>query len=293
MIDLYHSLYSNIGIKESAALPRYNGSEEQSRAVTRLFAVLDQLSVAPQPVSNLYLSRATGAPPSSTHRLLGKICELGYLARDPYTATYIVTPLLVELASRLAQAGGHSPALLGLMKALRDLTGGTVSVWIRSGVQIHLSAMLVGKIRGESSHAPGEIREPFSTPGLALASSQPQEEIKRLFVQARRHRVPLGRRFRTLREVQGAIAQVVQRGYAEGFNLRSDGWGLLAWPIPLGGTPSRPSAIAVGLPVGELRRRQRVIVDAAVEMLHDYRAAVSTERYDMIVRTAAREPFSR
>jgi hypothetical protein len=47
------------------------------------------------------------------------------------------------------------------------------------------------------------------------------------------------------------------------------------------------------LPVGELRRRQRVIVDAAVEMLHDYRAAVSTERYDMIVRTAAREPFSR
>ncbi|NBP08187.1 MAG: hypothetical protein EBU76_06890, partial [Gammaproteobacteria bacterium] len=239
MIDLYHSQYSNIGIKESAALPRYNGSEEQSRAVTRLFSVLDQLSVAPQPVSNLDLSRATGAPPSSTHRLLGKICELGYLARDPYTATYIVTPLLTELASRLAQAGGHSPALLGLMKALRDLTGGTVSV---------------------SSHAPGEIREPFSTPGLALASSQPQEEIKRLFVQARRHRVPLGRRFRTLREVQGAIAQVVQRGYAEGFNLRSDGWGLLAWPIPLGGTPSRPSAIAVGLPVGELRRRQRVIV---------------------------------
>lgn len=249
-------------------------TDEQSRSVARLLAVFEQLSVAPQPLSNLELARVIKAPPSSTHRLLAKLCALGYIERDPRTHSYSITPLLSGLGGRLADASGHSPALRALMQGLRVQSGGTVSVWVQSGVHVRLIAMLVGKRRGSASHAPGEMREPFSTPGLALASTYSKDEIGRLLSAARRHRIPLGRHFRTLREVLVAVAQVAERGYAVGFNLRSDGWGALAWPVPLSRLPVRYGAMAMGLPVGELRQRQGEIVTTASRLLQAYRREI-------------------
>lgn len=245
-------------------------SDERSRTVSRLLAVLDRLSVSPHPLSNRELAQGLGAPASSMHRLLHKMWELGYLECDAGTACYSVSTRLSELGGRLAHVGGHSPALRAVMTRVRRASGGTISVWIPTGVHVRLSAMLMGRIRGRSTHAPGEMREPFSTPGLAIATHYTRDELRRMIALAKRRDVPLGRRFQNLREVASAVEQVVRRGYAVGFNLRLDGWGLMAWPIPITLAPHRVGSLAIGLPVSELRRREHEIAESVDSLLVAY-----------------------
>lgn len=237
-----------------------------SRSVARVIAALEQLSVAPRPQSNLDLAQSLGVPVSSMHRLLQKLVKLGYVDCDPDTARYAVAPSLCELGNRLAEVGGYSKPLQTLMSTLRDLTGDTISVWVPSGVHVRLSALLLGKIRGASSYAPGEIQEPFTTPGLAIATFYTTAQVRRLITQARRRRIPLGRRFSRASEVTKAIEQVVRRGHALGYNMKSDGWGILAWPLIITREPLRFGALAIGSPVSNMRRRQAELV-ATVERL--------------------------
>ena len=234
--------------------------DDDSRSVARVIAVLEHLSVAPQPQSNLDLAHSLGVPPSSMHRLLRKMAALRYVECDPDTACYSVAPSLSELGNRLAEVGGYSKPLQSLMTRLREQTGDTISIWVPSGAHIRISALLAGKIRGPSSYAPGETQELFTTPGLAIATHYTTAQVRTLIAQARRRHVPLGRRFQRANEITKAIDDVVHRGYAVGYNMKSDGWGMLAWPLIITKTPLRFGALAVGSPVLALRRKQAELV---------------------------------
>ncbi len=241
-----------------------------SRTVARVVGVLEQLSVAPEPQSNRDLARALGIPVSSMHRLMQKLVALHYVDCDADTARYSVAPSLCELGNRLAEVGGYSKPLQSLMNALRAMSGDTVTIWVPSGAHIRISALLLGKIRGISSYAPGEMQEPFMTPGLAIATFYNTAQVRALIAQARRRRVPLGRRFQRANEITKAIEQVRRSGYAAGYNMKSDGWGILAWPLTITTSPLRFGALAIGSPVSQLRRRQAEIVTAVGKLLGTY-----------------------
>jgi DNA-binding IclR family transcriptional regulator len=241
-----------------------------SRTVARVVAVLEQLSVAPEPQSNRDLAQALGIPVSSMHRLMQKLFALHYVDCDADTARYSVAPSLCELGNRLAEVGGYSKPLQTLMSALRNMSGDTVTVWVPSGAHVRISALLLGKIRGVSSYAPGEMQEPFTTPGLAIATFYNAAQVRALIAQARRRRVPLGRRFQRADEVTKAIEHVRRSGYATGYNMKSDGWGILAWPLTITRNPLRFGALAIGSPVPLLRRHKAEIVTAVDKMLAMY-----------------------
>lgn len=241
-----------------------------SRTVARVIGVLEQLSVAPEPQSNRDLARSIGIPVSSMHRLMQKLVALRYVDCDSDTARYSVSPTLCELGNRLAEVGGYSKPLQTLMSALRDMSGDTVTIWVPSGVHIRISALLSGKIRGHSSYAPGELQESFTTPGLAIATFYNAAQVRALIAQARRRRIPLGRRFQRANEVTKAIEQVRRNGYAAGYNMKFDGWGILAWPLTITRSPLRFGALAIGSPVPLLRRRQAEIVSAVDKLLVIY-----------------------
>ncbi len=154
------------------------------------------------------------------YRLLQKLAEIGYLEYSDANSSYAV-----------------APPLRRLMAALRDETGNTVTVWVRTGHQVRIAALLIGEVRGPSSNAPGELATPFSIPGLAIASQHSREEVRALISQARRRRVALGRRFSGITEIETVLRDVRTRGFAVGYNLRADGWGMLAWPIAVTRSP--------------------------------------------------------
>lgn len=234
--------------------------DDRSRSVARVIAIIDQLSVSPRPMSNLELATELDVPASSMHRLLQKLTALGYIDCDADTGRYSVAPRLSELGVRLAEVGGYSQPLRDLMGEIRDRTGYTVSVWVPSGAHVRISALLLGKTRGLTSRLPGELAEPFSTPGLAIAPQYSDDEIRKLVAMARRHAVPLGRGFAHLAQIRNAVERVAQRGYLMGYNIRGDGWAMAAWPIPVTISPPRPGCLAVGALVSEMRRRQNDLV---------------------------------
>ncbi len=235
--------------------------DDRSKSVARVIAILDQLSVSPRPMSNLELATELDVPASSMHRLLQKLTALEFINCDADTARYSVAPRLSELGVRLAEVGGYSQPLRDLMGEIRDRTGYTVSVWVPSGARVRISALLVGTTRGITSRLPGELAEPFSTPGLAIAPQYSDDAIRKLIAMARRHGAPLGRGFTHLAQVRSAVRRVAKRGYLVGYNIRGDGWAMAAWPIPVTVSPPRPGCLAVGALVPEMRRRQVELVD--------------------------------
>ena len=262
--------------------------DERSRSVGRVIAILDQLSVSPRPLSNLELATALDVPLSSMHRLLRKLTSLGYIDCDADTACYSVAPRLCELGGRLAEVGGYSQPLRDLMGEIRDQTGYTVSVRIHSGAHVRISALLVGTTRGPSSRLPGELADPFSTPGLAIASQYNDNEIRKLIAVARRHGVPLGRGFTHVSQIRKAVNQVANQGYLFGFNMRGDGWAMAAWPIPVTVNPPRPGCLAVGALVEELRQRQDYVVELVTGLRKTYIRKLKSARNRTARRRASR-----
>jgi 2-polyprenyl-6-methoxyphenol hydroxylase-like FAD-dependent oxidoreductase/DNA-binding IclR family transcriptional regulator len=252
---------------------------ERSRAVARALGALEELSVAASPLSNHELAMRLNVPPASMYRLLQKLASLGYVEYSSTHTSYGVAPRLGELGERLADAGCRAPPLRKLLAALRADTGFTVTVWVSSGLSVRLAALLAGETRGPSSNAPGELAAPFSTPGLAIASQFSAERVRDLVAQGRRRHAALGRQFRAVTEIEKALREVRNRGFAVGYNLRQDGWGMLAWPIPVTHTPLRIGALAVGAPVAVLRREEARLLQLTQRLVAGYlreqRAAIA------------------
>jgi DNA-binding IclR family transcriptional regulator len=254
----------------AAAADAESPASERSRAVARVRGTLEELSIAASPLSNHELALRLGVPPASMYRLLQKLASLGYIEYSSSHASYGVGPKLAELGERLADAGCRAPPLRRLMSALRAETGDTVTVWVRSGIHVRIAALLVGEVRGATSNSPGELAMPFSTPGLAIASQYARDEVRALVAQCRRRRVTFGRRFGSISEIERALREIRTRGFAAGYNLRADGWGMLAWPIPVTLTPVRFGALAIGAPVAVLRRDEAKLVLLTQKLIANY-----------------------
>ncbi len=247
-----------------------SASGERSRAVARALGALEELSVAASALSNHELAARLAVPQASMYRLLQKLAELGYVEFSPLHASYAVASPLAELGERLADAGCRAPPLRRLLAELRAETGHTVTVWVGTGINVRIAALLVGELRGPSSNAPGELATPFSTPGLAIASQFSPEQLRTLVAQSRRRRVSLGRRFSGIVEIEKALREVRTRGFAAGYNMRADGWGMLAWPISVTTAPLRVGALALGAPVAVLRRDETRLVQLTQKLIANY-----------------------
>jgi IclR family transcriptional regulator, acetate operon repressor len=243
---------------------------DQSRAVGRILAVLEELSIAASPLANHELASRLGVPVASMYRLLKKLCALGYVEKSGSEATYGVGPRLAELGERLADAGGRAPPLRRMMRALHTETGHYITVWVPSGVHVRIAALLVGRIRGPSPGILGELGPPFSTPGLAIASQLPRDEVRALIAHCKRKRISLGRRFADLKDVDKALRTVRSRGFASGYNLRADGWGILAFPITITRDPLRIGALVIGAHAAILRRDEEELVLIARKTIDRY-----------------------
>jgi DNA-binding IclR family transcriptional regulator len=204
------------------------------------------------------------------YRLLKKMTELGYVDYSPAEATYVVSERLAMLGERLADAGCRTPQLRKLMSKIRTATGATVTLWVRTSLTVRLAAVLVGEVPGITSKAAGEIATPFSTPGLAIASRYRRDELRLLITQCRRKQIELGRKYAHVTDIEQALRDVRNRGFAMGYNLRGDGWGMLAWPLDIVTNPLRIGALAIGAPVATLRRDESKVVSVVEKLISEY-----------------------
>ncbi len=261
-----------------ARQPR-SSTNENSRTVARVLEALDHLSVAPQPLTNLALARRLGIPGSSMFRLLQKLVDQGFVDYDEAGATYAVSGRLGELGERLADAGCRSAPMRTLLTGLRDATGYHALAWIHSGLHVRLAGYIEGQSVGGSGPLLGDLRLPFSTPGLAIATHWSDAQIRDVARQCRRRDVPLGHGFASLRDVLRGLRVVRANGYSAGYNKMADGWAIIAWPVPIPVALDRDriGAVAVGSSAQELRSDEARVLKAAAPLLRAYRQALTAE----------------
>lgn len=259
--------------------PDRKSSSDSSRAVARVVEALEHLSVAPQPLTNQALARRLGIPGSSMFRLLQKLVEQGYVDFDEAGSTYAVSGRLGELGERLADAGCRSAPMRTLLTSLRDATGYHALAWISSGVHVRLAGYIEGQAVHGSAPLLGDLRLPFSTPGLAIAMHWTEAQIREIARQCRRRDVALGHGFASLRDVLRALRVVRQNGYSAGYNKMSDGWAIIAWPVPIPVALDRDriGAVAVGSSAQVMRSDEQRVLRAAAPLLKAYRAALRAE----------------
>lgn len=247
-----------------------------SRAVARVVEILQQLSLSPHPLTNREIALRIGAPASSVFRILRRLVAEEYLVFDPSTASYSISNRLGELGERIADADCRSPAMAQLVGQLRESLGFNVMVWVPSGLHVRMATLVRGvNVLGTTS-APGELRSPFTTPGLAIALHYTDARVRDLVKQCRRRAIPLGRGFATAVDVLSVLRDCRSRGYVSGYNITGDGWAMISWPIPVPvqQDPRRIGSIAIGSRMNTLRKQESRLLQVAAPLLASYRLAV-------------------
>lgn len=244
--------------------------QEQARTVARVLAVLEQLSSSRRPLTNVELARRIRVPVASMHRLLQKLLQLDFIQLDGESPAYSVSPKLALLGERLGDAACTALPLRQMLADLREQTGYNTMIWVPSGTQVRLAALQIGKARMRMKLRFGQLSDPFSTPGLAIAMTYADTAVRTLARQCRRRNQTLGRSFNTVSEVLQSLARYRALGHVSGYNLASDGWALLAWPLPISQDPVRIGALAIGAPAPTLRRTEGRLIEVVEPRIAAY-----------------------
>jgi DNA-binding IclR family transcriptional regulator len=183
------------------------------RVLRKAVAVLETLSAAGRPVGLAELARRMKYPKPTIYRILRSFEELGYLARDRETGSYVPT-------SRLAQLGRHGHVLdlrrraLPAMEGLHEEFDETVNLGVLEGDQISYAACLETTRPLRLMVRPGSS-DPFycTALGRAIAAFLPDREREEL-VSRVRFQTRTAKTVRTKAVLERILRDTRRRGWA-------------------------------------------------------------------------------
>lgn len=183
-----------------------------NRTLSRIAAILDSVEGAPTSASEL--ARRSGLSVSTAHRLAVAMTEYGFLRRhDEGTFTLgarFVRPALVEAA-------------MPILEALRDRSGETAQLWVRSG-------------HDRICHATADSRQ----------------ELRATLPVGTRLPLPAGSSGRLLASDPEALEELAARGWVESVGRRTPGLGSVSAPVRDG--DDVVAAVCVAVPLPRVRR---------------------------------------
>ncbi|KCZ88859.1 IclR family transcriptional regulator [Hyphomonas johnsonii MHS-2] len=201
-------------------------------------------------------------PQSSTSVLLNSLVEMGFLDYEERTRTFLPSPRIALLGSRLGAGPMRDGRVIRIMEALADRTGETIILAIRNGPY----ALDVKVIQGKQPNAiiipQGQRRLAVrSAAGLALLKDEPDALIAAL---CRRANAESNDDTRIdLNQVRADLEYTRTYGYFFSRELAVGGVGAIAVPLQTGlDGGSRKFAIAVSGQVQEIALREADIVKA-------------------------------
>lgn len=220
-----------------------DSSDERApmRALGRLLHILECVAEAEGRSTPSTISRATGLSLSTVSRLLRQLAEVQALSRMEPGPTYALGPRIFSIAS--AGLGQHGLRRLArpVLESLRDHTGETSSLHVRSG----LSRVCVDQV--PSSHAIARILVVGQT--YPLLGSATGEVLIAGAPASERRQTLSGADLSTQEqdELEARLEMIRALGYATSANRWAHGIASVAAPIVTGGTTI--GALAVSGPV--------------------------------------------
>lgn len=189
-----------------------SSSATGNRTLSRIAAILDSVDGTPTTASEL--ARRSGLSVSTAHRLAVAMTEYGFLRRHD-EGTFILgarflRPALVEAA-------------VPILEALRDRTGETAQLWVRSG-----------------------------SDRVCHATADSRQELRATLPVGTRLPLPAGSSGRLLSHDPDALAQLKAHGWVESVGRRTPGLGSVSAPVR--DDRDVVAAVCVAMPLPRVRR---------------------------------------
>lgn len=162
---------------KSAGKGRETG-ESASPSTERCLALLELLAAHPGGLTVAEMTRLLGVPQNSVFRISSTLHERGYLNRRESDKRFTLSSKLFDLGRPRVREKSLAVCARGPLEALRDRTGETAQILVRSGAKGVVLDQVPGrhpvKVLGEVG-----MRVPLYScaPGKALLSSLPKEEL--------------------------------------------------------------------------------------------------------------------
>ncbi|WP_203971251.1 IclR family transcriptional regulator [Planotetraspora silvatica] len=135
-------------VNEESPLSRHL-TPDQPSSLEKAITIITSLSTAPQPMSLAELSRRTGLPKTTAHRLLGVLCRRGFARR--IGIDYAIGDQLISLAGPGPRTiPGTRRIVLPYMIRLYELTRQTVNLAVSRGLEVTYIERVYGHTRVNS-----------------------------------------------------------------------------------------------------------------------------------------------
>lgn len=220
------------------------------RAVERALDILLCFAKSPRELSLSEIAREVGLHKSTAHRLLLSLQSKGFVRRQPGSEKYLLGWSVLELLGNVYLSDELTTLALPEMTRLRDVTGETVSLYIRSGIErIRIQAVesnepirnvvAIGKTYPLYIGASGKVL-------LAFADEAVFEEV------FAREQIPAG--FKR-EELRAQLDKICTEGYAVSIKERDAGAAAIAVPV-FGRNHECIAALSISGPVSRFTKNK-------------------------------------
>ncbi|MBB5870298.1 DNA-binding IclR family transcriptional regulator [Allocatelliglobosispora scoriae] len=187
-----------------------NSSGGSDGAVDKVLSVLDGLADHERLAE---ITAATGLPKSTVHRILQSLVARGYATTDG-EGGYLPGPRVLALAGRVMGRLDPAKAARPALTALRDRTGFTVHLGLRSGDEVVYADKLAADRPYEMRSRVGQSLHLHSTAiGKAILAALPEEQVRAICARTGLPRLA-SRTITDLGALLRVLAEVRERGYA-------------------------------------------------------------------------------
>lgn len=221
------------------------------RSVVKAFSILETIAAAPDGMALGELSREDDLHPSTAHRLLHTLVELGYVQQDPRTRRYLVGARATDLAQPVRRHGERARLAQPLLARLSETVNETVNLLVLDGdTAIHLARSVPqAAVRMASSW--GARLPLYCTAGgkALLANLEPalQEQLLSTIVLSRRTPNTITQ----LDDLRVELDRIRRRGYAVDDEEQELGVRCVAAAVLANG-PDMLAAVSVSGPSGRV-----------------------------------------
>lgn len=116
-------------------MSNHSTSQTPVRSVERALDIVLCIARATQPMSLSEIARSVVLHKSTVYRLMLSLQNKGFVRRDPESDKYVLGWSVLELLGNPHWSDALTSVSLSEMRRLRDITGETVSLYVRSGIE--------------------------------------------------------------------------------------------------------------------------------------------------------------
>lgn len=178
------------------------------------------------------LSKASGLSPSTVHRFLTSLKELGFVQQNPVTSRYRLGYKVAELGARVLERVDLRAMALPLMVKLRNLSGETVGLSVRTDALCRTYVQEVEGVHEVRVRLPVAKLLPLylGAPGRVLTAWLTPPEIDHIVLAGTGAKLRAGVSFDPER-FRAELVEVRTRGYAVANSEYETGTSSLAAPV--------------------------------------------------------------